>query len=171
MDALEENDGGTEFLEEILRVVHAGQLVTTRPDPKIVNICKSFPPSAVCKLHEIDTANVQSDIQKYLQEALPELKDEPELALLSQRAGGFFIYATTGVRFISPPYSPPSVSEMRSHLRTMLNPEPLTFHAENGDRLLTILRTAGNGWVKCTHSNKVHVSLLIILTNMLIEKF
>jgi hypothetical protein len=100
---------GPNFWKRLLRVIHAGQLagikflVTSRPDPKIVNICKSFPPSAVCKLHEIDTANVQNDIEKYLREALPELKDEPELALLSQRAGGLFIYATTAVRFISPP--------------------------------------------------------------------
>jgi hypothetical protein len=142
VDALDENDRGTEFLEEILRVIECGQLtgikflVTSRPDPKIVNICKSFPPSAVCKLHEIDTTNVQCDIEKYLREALPELKDEPELALLSQRAGGLFIYATTAVRFISPPHSPPSVSEMRSHLQTMLNPEPLTSHAGDGERLL-----------------------------------
>jgi hypothetical protein len=142
VDALDESDRGTEFLEELLRVIHAGQLagikflVTSRPDPKIVDLCKSFPPNAVCKLHEVDTANVQNDIEKYLREALPELKDEPELALLSQRAGGLFIYATTAVRFISPPHSPPSVSEMRSHLQAMLNPEPLTSHADSDERLL-----------------------------------
>ena len=139
VDALDECDRGTNFLEELLRVIHAGQLagikflVTSRPDPKIENICKSFPPNAVCKLHQVDTANVQNDIKKYLREALPELKDEPELALLSQRAGGFFIYATTAVRFISPPDSPPSVSEMRSHLQAMLK---LDSHADSDDRLL-----------------------------------
>jgi len=142
VDALDESDRGTEFLEELLRVIQVGQLagikflVTSRADPKIVNLCKSFPPNAVCKLHEVDTANVQNDIEKYLREALSELKDEPELALLSQRAGGLFIYATTAVRFISPQYSPPSVSEMRSHLQAMLNPEPLTPHADSDDRLL-----------------------------------
>jgi hypothetical protein len=142
VDALDENDRGSEFLEKLLRVIHQGELagikflVTSRHDPKIVDICKSFPANAVCKLHEVDTANVQKDIEKYLQEALPELKDEPELALLSQRAGGLFIYATTAVRVISPPYSPPSVSEMRSHLKTMLNPELSTFHTEDGERLL-----------------------------------
>ena len=127
VDALDESDRGTEFLEELLRVIRAGRLagikflVTSRPEPKIVDICKSFPPNVVCKLHEVDTANVQNDIEMYLREALPQLKDEPGLALLSQRAGGFFIYATTAVRFISPPHSPSSVSEMRFHLRAMLN--------------------------------------------------
>jgi len=132
VDALDESDYGAEFLEELLRVIHVGQLagikflVTSRPDPKIVDICKSFPPNAVFKLHEVDTANVQNDVEKYLREALPELKGEPELALLSQRAGGLFIYATTAVRFISPPHSPPSISEMRSHLQAMLNDGPST---------------------------------------------
>jgi hypothetical protein len=79
---------------------------------------------------------VQSDIEKYLREALPDLKDEPELALLSQWAGGLFVCATTAVRFISPPHSPPSVSEMRPHLQTMLDPRPLTPHAGDGERLL-----------------------------------
>ena len=53
VDALDESDRGTEFLEELLRFIQAGQLtgvkflVTSRPDPKIVDICKSFPPNAV----------------------------------------------------------------------------------------------------------------------------
>ena len=142
VDALDESDRGTEFLEELLHVIHAGQLagikflVTSRPDPTIVDLCKSFPPNAVCKLHEVDTANVQNDIKKYLWEALPKLKDMPELALLSQRAAGLFIYATTAVRFISPSRGRPSVSEMCSHLQVMLNPGPLTSHGDSNERLL-----------------------------------
>ena len=142
VDALDECDRGSEFLEELLRVIHANQLVgikflvTSRPDPKIVNICKSFPPNAVCKLHEVDTANVQNDIKKYLEEALPELKDDPELELLSQRAGGLFIYATTAVRFISPLHTSYSLSEMRSHLHAMLNPGLSTSHTDGDERLL-----------------------------------
>jgi hypothetical protein len=142
VDALDECDLGTEFLEELLRVIHAGQLagikflVTSRSDPKIVDICKSFPPNAVCKLHEVDTANVQNDIKKYLREALPELKDEPDLVSLSQRAGGLFIYATTAVRFISPLHTSRSVSEMRFYLQAMLNAEPLSSHGDSEDRLL-----------------------------------
>ena len=142
VDALDENERGIEFLEELLRVIRAGQLVgikflvTSRTDPKIVKICRSFPPNAVCKLHEVDTADVQKDIQKYLQEALPELNDEPELALLAERAGGFFIYATTAVRFISPPRCNPAVSEMRSLLQAMVNPDALSSPAQNDERLL-----------------------------------
>ncbi len=49
---------------------------------------KSFPENAVCKLHEIDTANVQKDIERYLCETLPDLKDEPDVIELARRAGG-----------------------------------------------------------------------------------
>jgi hypothetical protein len=142
VDALDENDRGTEFLEGLLRVIHAGQLagirflVTSRPDPKIVDLCKSFPLNAVCKLHEVDTANVQNDIEKYLREALPGLKDDPELALLSQRAGGLFIYATTAVRSISPLHSHRSNSEMRSHMKAMLNLGSFTSDGDSSERLL-----------------------------------
>jgi len=142
VDALDENDRGTEFLEELLCVIHAGQLagikflVTSRLDPKIVDLCKSFRQDAICRLHEVDTVNAQKDIEKYLREALPKLKDEPELVLLSERAGGLFIYATTAVRFISPPYSRPSVSEMRSHLQAMLDADPSIYHADGDERLL-----------------------------------
>jgi len=47
---------------------------------------KSFPENAVCKLHEIDTANVQKDIERYLCETLPDLKDEPDVIELARRA-------------------------------------------------------------------------------------
>ena len=142
VDALDECDAGTEFLEELLHVIHAGQLagikflVTSRLDPKIVDICGSFPSNAVCKLHQVNPADVQNDIEKYLREALPQLKDEPGLALLSQRAGGFFIYATTAVRFISPPHSHNAVSEMRSHMQVMLNAELLASYTDSEERLL-----------------------------------
>ena len=91
-------------------------------------MCKSFPENAVCKLHEVDTANVQRDIEKYLCEALPDLKDDPNLVVLAQRAGGLFIYATTTVRFISPPhtYTPLSPREKRVQLQNMLSSWPIS---------------------------------------------
>ena len=126
VDALDENDHGTYFLEELLRIVESGKLagikflVTSRPEPTLVDICKSFPEDAVCKLHEVDTADVQKDIEKYLCEALPDLKDDPNLAVLAQRAGGLFIYATTAVRSLSP-RPPLSTCEKSDQLQNMLS--------------------------------------------------
>ena len=116
VDALDESDRGTNFLQDLLRVVESGELtgikflVTSRPEPTLTDMCKSFPENAVCKLHEIDPSNVQKDIEKYLCEALPDLKDESELVDLAGQAGGFFIYAATAVRFISPPHPFPAFS-------------------------------------------------------------
>ena len=88
-------------------------------------MCKSFPDDAVCKLHEVNTANVQKDIKRFLCEALPDLKDDPNLVVLAQRAGGMFIYAATAVRFISP-YPPLSTSKKSDQLECMLNSWPIS---------------------------------------------
>ena len=132
VDALDESDCGTEFLQVLLDAVKSGKLsgikflVTSRPEPRLFNLCKSFPPNAVCKLHEIDVSNVQRDIEKYLFSALPDLKDEPNLKKLASRAAGFFIYATTAVKFISPPLHPHSVQEKCEKLQNLLNSWPVS---------------------------------------------
>ena len=145
VDALDENDRGTDFLKELLHAVESGKLagikflVTSRPEPTLVDMCKLFPEDAVCKLHEVDPANVQEDIKKYLCEALPDLKDDPNLAVLAQGAGGLFIYAATAVRFLSPspPYPHLSTREKSNKLQSMLSSE--TWPKSDGrDRRLAV---------------------------------
>ncbi|EDR02889.1 uncharacterized protein LACBIDRAFT_393541 [Laccaria bicolor S238N-H82] len=132
VDALDESDHGTEFLKVLLDAVDSGELsgikflVTSRPEPTLFDLCKSFPPNAVCKLYEIDVSNVQKDIEKYLSSALPDLKDEPNLVKLASQAQGFFIYAATAVRFISSPSQPFSVHEKRKQLQNIVNSWPVS---------------------------------------------
>ena len=132
VDALDESDRGTLFLKEILDAVDSGELsgikflVTSRPEPTLLDLCKSFALNAVCKLHEIDVSNVQKDIEKYLFSALPDLKDEPNLVKLASQSQGFFIYAATAVRFISPPSQPFSVNEKRKELQNIVNSWPVS---------------------------------------------
>jgi hypothetical protein len=140
VDALDESDRGIEFLKELLGIVEHGALtgikflITSRPDPNIVDLCKSFPEDTVCRLHEVDTADVQQDIEKFLQEKLPNLKGSQELADLSQQSGGLFIYAATAVRFLRPPHTSLSASEEQSLLKELLDSWPTS--ADSGERLL-----------------------------------
>jgi len=132
VDALDESDCGTEFLKELLDAVDLHKLsgikflVTSRPEPTLFDLCKSFPPNAVCKLHEIDVSDVQKDIEKYLFSALPDLKNQPNLVKLASQAEGFFIYAATAVRFISSPSQPLSVHEKCKELQNIVNSWPVS---------------------------------------------
>ncbi|KAG5348592.1 hypothetical protein C0989_009635, partial [Termitomyces sp. Mn162] len=110
IDALDEIDGhgGSEFLQELLLTIEKGALhglkflVTSRPDPNIVQLCKSLSSDAVCHLYDVDTDEVNEDILIYLKDKLPALENEIELVSLMQQANGLFIYASTAVKYISP---------------------------------------------------------------------
>jgi len=110
VDALDEIDdsGGLEFLRDLLETIKEGHLrglkflVTNRPDPDLVEFCSSFESHAICRLYEVPTADIDSDIDTYLRTKLPALQDEPQLATLVRKADGLFIYAATVERFINP---------------------------------------------------------------------
>ena len=110
IDALDEieGEGGPEFLRTLLMTVGRGQLqglkflITSRPHPELASLCASFSSDAVCRLHEVPTDTVNADIVTYLQDKLPNLRDEPRLTDLAQKADGLFIYAATVVRYITP---------------------------------------------------------------------
>lgn len=128
VDALDENDGGSQFLKDLLEMVEEGHLrglkflVTSRPDPKIVAYCNGFQPEVVCHLHEVKPEDVQSDILTFMMVSLPTLGDKPQLKELGRQAGGLFIYAATAVRFISPATLTPR--EQKKRLDTLLNAWP-----------------------------------------------
>ncbi|KAG5730112.1 hypothetical protein E4T56_gene1876, partial [Termitomyces sp. T112] len=103
IDALDEihNSGGSEFLQELLLTIEKGALhglkflVTSRPDPNIVQLCKSFSSNAICHLYNVDADEVGADILIYLKDQLPALQNEIELVTLMQEANGLFIHAST----------------------------------------------------------------------------
>ncbi|KAJ7192310.1 hypothetical protein GGX14DRAFT_480176, partial [Mycena pura] len=110
VDALDEiaDSEGSIFLQELLGVISDGHLaglrflVTSRPDSDIVALCESFPPNAVCRLHQVDMDDVSGDIRMFLHAKLPALKDQPQLEEVARRSRGFFIYAATAVRYATP---------------------------------------------------------------------
>ncbi|KAF8661615.1 hypothetical protein AX14_007211 [Amanita brunnescens Koide BX004] len=109
IDALDEieGEGGPAFLRDLLMTVNSDQLqglkflITSRPHPELASLCARFS-SDVCRLHEVPMDTVKADIMTYLKHKLPNLRDEPRLTDLAQKADGLFIYAATVVRYITP---------------------------------------------------------------------
>ncbi|KAG6876427.1 hypothetical protein C0992_013006, partial [Termitomyces sp. T32_za158] len=127
IDALDEIEGGkgSAFLKELLTTINdhclSGLkfLVTSRPDPEIVHLCKQFTSNAVCHLHDIPQENVQEDIYKYLNASLSKLQNDSELVNLAKKADGLFIYASTAVKYISHPKGS-SLMEQQKKLKKLL---------------------------------------------------
>jgi len=106
IDALDEitDGGGSAFLQELLTVIDEYDLrgfkflVTSRPDPEVVTLCKSFRSDAVCWLQNVPIEEAESDIRT----KLPKLAGVSELAELVRQADGLFIYAAKAVKYLTP---------------------------------------------------------------------
>lgn len=134
IDALDEleNDDGSHFLEELMQTIGKHQdhlqglkfFVTSRRDPRIVEVGKSLPPGVVYRLEELPPATAEHDIDIYLRGSLPQL-DHTQLHVLAQQASGLFIYAATAVRFIIPASQrTPSIDLQKDRLQQLLNAWP-----------------------------------------------
>jgi hypothetical protein len=124
IDALDEVDGGSAFLQDLLRAIDDDKLhgfkffVTSRLDPEIVEICASIRSNAVCRLHEVPKDTVEADIAKYLVAELPGLRDHLQHA---RKADGLFIYSASWVeQFENPTLSvsstPPLIDRLYQHI-------------------------------------------------------
>jgi hypothetical protein len=111
IDALDEieNNGGPVFLRTLLETIKNGHLqglkflVTSRPDPQLVKSESSLPQDAVFHLEEVERNEAEQDIETFLRDKLPALKDDGRIGAIAQRANGLFIFAATAVRYISNP--------------------------------------------------------------------
>ena len=110
VDALDEieADGGSMFLQSLLETINQSRLrglkflVTSRPDPRVDELCKTFSSKAVCRLQDVPIERVGPDITRYLQIKLPNFAHKPELRTMERLAGGLFIAAATIVRYLTP---------------------------------------------------------------------
>ena len=110
VDALDEikDNGGSMFLRSLLETINQRRLrglkflVTSRPDPSVVELCETFSSKAVCRLQDVPIERVGLDITQYLQSKLPNFAGKPELKTMEQLAGGHFIAAATIVRYLTP---------------------------------------------------------------------
>lgn len=102
IDALDENEDGYVFLDNLVTAVSKGALVgikffiTSRVEPEIAERCKHLPST---RLQDVPVHEVNQDIRVYLKSSL-EVSD----ALISRvvdKSHGLFIYAATVVRVIT----------------------------------------------------------------------
>ena len=110
IDALDEikGDRGPAFLRDLLTAIDEYNLtgfkflVTSRSEPEVVTLCKSFTSEAVCWLQHVPIEEAELDIWTYLETKLPKLASNPKLAELVRQADGLFIYAATAVKYLTP---------------------------------------------------------------------
>jgi len=110
VDALDEIEGkgGFDFLKDLLKTVNEGRLrglkflITSRPDPKLAELCSSSKSVTGYHLFDIPADTLGKDIEKYFTVKLPRLQGEPQFAALVQKTGGLFIYAATAVKHVCP---------------------------------------------------------------------
>ena len=127
VDALDEieADGGSMFLQGLLETINQRRLrglkflVTSRPDPRVAELCKTFSSEAVYRLQDVPIERVGLDITKYLQSKLPNFAGKPELKTMEQLADGLFISAATIVRYLTP--RPRMVESEQRHLLSKLH--------------------------------------------------
>ena len=106
LDEIEEVDRSS-FLKELLESVDKDNitglkvLVTSRPDPDIVELCATFPRGAVCRLQDVPIKDAKLDITTYLDVKLKNLAGTPELSKLNEQSAGLFIYAATVVKILT----------------------------------------------------------------------
>lgn len=127
VDALDENEAGVEFTELILRASREKRLtglrilLTSRPEPTIKHLCRAIGSRAVCNLNDVSYALVGQDILHFLNEELPEHRNQPYLSDLARVSDGLFIYASTAVRLVISKRSPRTKSEQRCKIERIVN--------------------------------------------------
>jgi len=146
IDALDEikGEGGPVFLWDLLTAIDEYNLrgfkflVTSRTDPEVVTLCKSFTAEAVCWLQHVPVEDAQLDIGTYLTIKLPKLASSPELAELVRQADGLFIYAATAVKYLTPRRSI-TVREQTKMLKNLLSKSYKTASASDATFLIDTL--------------------------------
>jgi len=97
--------------------------ITGRPEPRIrsgFRLRSLLPITEVLKLHEVEPESVNNDIKLFFQTQLTDLAEsrsdcgfsgdwpsQSDIGVLCQKAAGFFIYASTVVKFVASENYPP----------------------------------------------------------------
>ena len=130
LDECQDREPASALLSVLSRYVDEIPLVkffiTGRPEPRIrsgFRLESLQPHTDVFKLHEVKPFSVDSDIKLFFEAQFTEIaknrsdcsfqEDWPgpqNIGILCKKAAGFFIYASTVVKFVSSPHHPPDES-------------------------------------------------------------
>ncbi|KIK58681.1 hypothetical protein GYMLUDRAFT_170511, partial [Collybiopsis luxurians FD-317 M1] len=149
IDALDEIEGGegSSFVSDLIKSLNQARasmhgikfLITSRPDPNIVETCKQLGTEATYRLEDVKPADAAQDVRYYLGDALsqfPRIEAE-SLDQIARQSQGVFIYAATAVRYILPaPGDMLSDGEMRARVMAMVADRPISKHVGDGGELL-----------------------------------
>ncbi|KZV61776.1 hypothetical protein PENSPDRAFT_759190 [Peniophora sp. CONT] len=125
VDALDENEAGKAFVELILAASRERWLpglrilITSRPEPDIVHLCKPIHGRAVCHLNKVPRRLMHGDILRYLEDELPEHRGQRYLVDVANASNGLFIYASTIVRSVKSTYRRRTKTEQESALQQL----------------------------------------------------
>jgi len=167
IDALDECDDGDAFrlfLDTLLRLAANLPIkffLTSRPEPAIrERMLASVYSRSVVHLHDIEEWIVEADIKKYLTEALGPMSPPPssnDIERLAKRAGKFFIYAATSVRYILPGRAGADSSD---RLQTLLAMESWSTEEYDGlDQLYSSILSASVRGLTKAEVHKIQLTL------------
>ena len=128
LDECKDEEPASALLSVLSRYVHeipgVKFFITGRPEPPIregFRLKPLVPITDVLKLHDVKRSSVDEDIKLYLRIHLTKIRqtrsdcefpeewpDSDDIDILCKEAGGFFIYASTAVKFVGSKYHDPT---------------------------------------------------------------
>ncbi|KAH8834138.1 WD40-repeat-containing domain protein [Flagelloscypha sp. PMI_526] len=108
IDALDECDRPEEVLQLLLNAVENNQLpgikflVTSRPNPKLLERALRLQHGPRIALHEVWKEERDGDVERFLEEQFHGQLDPEHIHSLAVRADGLFIFAATLAKFLAP---------------------------------------------------------------------
>ena len=127
LDECKDEEPASAMLSILSRYVgeipHVKFFITGRPEPRIrsgFRLAALRPLTEVLKLHEVTRSSVDTDIKLFLRTRLADIARNrshcdvaegwplsSDINILCEKAGGFFIYASTAVKFVASRYHQP----------------------------------------------------------------
>ncbi|KIK53718.1 hypothetical protein GYMLUDRAFT_178605 [Collybiopsis luxurians FD-317 M1] len=149
IDALDEIEGGqgSNFVSDLIQSLNQARasmhgikfLITSRPDPNIVESCKQMGTDSTYRLEDVKPEAAVQDVRCFLGDALsqfPRIEAET-LDRIATQSQGVFIYAATAVRYILPkPGRKLSHGEMHARVMAIVADRPVSEHLGDTELLI-----------------------------------